>query len=78
MKSFGLIQNGFAVIALISFFGLYLKKIRSANLCSVLSGPSLAGTYHIFIEKFSYFDIRFLNQIFWSLIFFILLSDFYL
>ena len=31
MESFGLIQNGFAVTALISFFGLYLKKIRSAD-----------------------------------------------
>ena len=30
-ESFGLIQNEFAVTALISFFGLFLKRIRPAN-----------------------------------------------
>ena len=41
-------------------------------------GPSPPGTFHIFICKFSYFVIRFLNQIFLSLTFPISLSDFYL
>ena len=39
--------------------------------------PSPPGTFHILIGKFSYFVIRFLNQIFLSLTFPILLSDFY-
>ena len=61
------------------------QQTRLAGITQYLGGlrPSPPGIFHILMGKFSYFVIRFLNQIFWalhflSLTFPILLSDFYL
>ena len=53
-----------------------IQNVHDDDKCPVKHGPSPPGTFHILIGKFSYFVIRFLNQIFLSLTFPILLSDF--
>ena len=65
---------------------LLLKYLAFEKLCLqvaaqklyVIVWPSPPGTFHFLIGKFSYFIIKFLDQIFLSLTFSISLLDFYL